>query len=303
MELSIDEMLNKLEKESKKTGDELNAIKERERILKLKETYSGEDEVIDSETAWKDWQANKKTNYIKVKTKIPMLDDIIDGFREGNLIVVSAPTKQGKTTLCQTFTANFAKEGWNCLWFSYEVSVGEFLEKFNDKVPLFFLPKQLKENTLLWIETKIVEAIAKFNTKIIFIDHLHYIINLENINRNINTSLYIGSVMRELKKIAIRWNVIIFVICHITKTALDKPPELGDLRDSSFIAQEADIVMFLWRMMRREREMPVFLNESILSVQANRRTGKTGIIKLGFKDNMFFEMIDEKQVKKVFNYE
>jgi hypothetical protein len=37
---------------------------------------------------------------------------------------------------------------------------------------LFYVPEIMTGNTLLWVEKKIIEAIAKFNSKVVFISTL-----------------------------------------------------------------------------------------------------------------------------------
>ena len=76
----------------------------------------------------------------------------------------------------------------------------------------------------------------------------------------------------------------------LKKTKLTTAPDLEDLRDSSFIAQEADTVIMLWRKTERESGEVVISNEVVISVQANRRTGKTGNITLKFDNGRFLEV-------------
>jgi replicative DNA helicase len=138
---------------------------------------------------------------------------------------------------------------------------------------------------LEWIEKKVIEGIVKFNSKVVFIDHLHFIVPFSQERQD----LKIGETMRELKSIAKRWNICIFLICHLKKTRMDTNPDLEDLRDSSFIAQEADTVILLWRRTIREDGEIKVTNQINLSIQANRRTGKTGNIKLTYQDGHFTE--------------
>ena len=268
-------LLQKIERELSLIKDKKERIIQSKRLKVLWEKYEGDDKIISSEELREEIEAEKEKDHLMIYTKIPALDRIIDGFREGNLVVVSAPTKMGKTTLCQTFTIEFAKQDMNCLWFSYEVPMYEFMNKFGDNPPLFYLPKQLKGNTMTWLEERIVESIAKFNTKVVFIDHLHYIVDMNA--RNQNMSLQIGSVMRFLKKIALKYNIVIFIVAHMKHIKLTSEPDLDDLRDSSFIGQEADIVLMMWRLKISDTEMS---NEANLVVRAHRRTGENGLIKL-----------------------
>ncbi len=280
-------MANELEEEIIMSDDEMTEEKKRLDTLELLRDYSGKDEIITSDEAWKRLANERKKGVTRFFSKIPTLDKLLDGFRPGDLIVVSAPTKMGKTTLCQSFTTALAEADVNCLWFSYEMRQQEFLEKFGESLPLFSLPATLAGNSLDWIESRIVESIAKHDSKVVFIDHLHFIVDLNFIAQRGNVSLLIGSIMRRLKQIALKWNIAIVIICHTTKIDFEKQPDLSDIRDSSFISQEADTTLMIWRV--REKETGEFGNRAKLAVLANRRNGQTGKITLVLKDNRFYE--------------
>jgi hypothetical protein len=47
----------------------------------------------------------------------------------------------------------------------------KFLDR-GEQPPLFYVPEIMTGNTLLWVEKKIIEAIAKFNSKVVFISTL-----------------------------------------------------------------------------------------------------------------------------------
>lgn len=286
MAVQIEKFLKKLDQEIQLVRDDKERLAQKRRLKELWERYEGDDKIISSYELKELVARERQQNKLRLMTGIPKLDKIIEGFREGNLIVVSAPAKHGKTTLCQTLTIEFAEQDIASLWFSYEVPMAEFIEKFGDKPPLFYLPRQLRGNTMVWIEERIIEAIAKFDAKVVFIDHLHYIVDMAA--RNQNMSLQIGTVMRSLKKLALKYNITIFIVAHMKHIKLENVPDLEDIRDSSFIGQEADIVLMMWRM--KDKNTCEYLNETNLVVRAHRRTGKTGKILLQHKDNRFFEL-------------
>lgn len=277
-----------------KFNEELEQIQveeEKLKTLELLQAYEGRDEIITSEQAREILkQANLKPA-AKFFSKIPGLDAMLDGFREGDVVVISAPTKNGKTTLAQTFTASLSESGVRSLWFSYEMTQNEFLSKFPEPLPFFTLPKTLQVNSLDWLERKIVEAIAKHGVKVVFIDHLHFLIDMSFIGQKGNVSLLIGSIMRKLKQIALKWEVAIVLIAHTTKIQFEKEPDLSDIRDSSFISQEADTVLMIWR--RREKETGEFGSRAWVAVAANRRNGKVGKVPLILQNNRFFEEAKE----------
>ena len=285
-------LLKKIEDEISLTEDKIKKSEQQKRLEDIYKYYNEEDKVISSIEAKKNIEKLEKEGEGKllIKSRYKELDKIIDGFREGNLIVVSGPTGHGKTTWCQNVTENIIKDNIKSLWFSFEVPVEEFLEKFEEDLPLFYLPKTLKDNTMIWIEQRIIESIVKFGTKVVFIDHLNYIIDTNSFDKSINSSYQIGILMRELKKIAIRWKIAIFLMAHLKQPQIDKPPTLSDLRDSSFIAQESDFVIILWRKAKKNTIPPVLGNKAILSVQKNRRTGKGGNISLYHENGRLKEL-------------
>lgn len=264
----------------------INEQKEIDEMLKnldIMSQYTGEDRVISSKEAQELFKDDRHA--ISVNAKISGIDELVGGFREGQLIVVSAPTGQGKTTFCQTLTLNFLEQDVKSLWFSYEVGFNEFIDKFNT-LPMFYLPRTLKQNSMEWLEKKIIEGLAKHNTKVVFIDHLHYLLELEKMAQAHNLSLLMGMMMRDLKKIAVKYKVIIFLVSHMRKATYEtsKMPEIDDLRDSSFVGQESDIVLFLKRVKNGE-EYTEFTN---LKVAKNRRTGNLGNVKLELIKNRFY---------------
>jgi replicative DNA helicase len=206
--------------------------------------YDGEDRVLPADEVLKRYIADRPKGE-KILSKIPTLDRTIGGFFPGQLVVVSGVTGHGKTTLCQTFTKNMSEQLTMPLWFSYEVGTEDFLSTFHpDYQKHIYLPLKLKDNTLKWLEDRMMESKIKYQTTAVFIDHIHYLVQM---NSKQNMSFVIGECVRGLKQLAIKHNLVIFLIAHMTKTRPDEEPGLGHTRDSSFIEQEADTVVYVWR--------------------------------------------------------
>lgn len=280
----IQKEINQLKSENIELGQYL-------KDLEILSQYQGQDEVVSSHKLYEKIQEESKREVLKINTLIPTLDKYIGGFREGQVVVVSAPTGMGKTTLCQTLTMNFSQQNIKCLWLSYEVGAEEFFSKFTE-IPLFYMPQTLKQNSLEWLEQRVIESIAKYNCKVIFIDHLHYLLEMQKMAEAKSISLLIGMMMREIKKMAIKHKVIVFLISHIRKAILDKEklPDIDDLRDSSFVGQESDCVLFL----KRYKDGEDWTNKSALKIAKNRRSGNLGIVKLIFENGKFTELTEEK---------
>lgn len=284
-------MKNNLIRKIELGQEKIKGEKEKLRLLESFLHYEGRDEVITSKEAWKELEEARRKPAVRFLSKIPKFDNILDGFREGELVILSGLTKQGKTTFAQTLTTNFAQQNIPCLWFSYEVPQEQFLTKFKVPTPYFLLPRNLISNNLDWIKTRIIEGIAKYGIKIVFIDHLHYLLDMPTLAKGGNVSLIIGGLMREFKKVALEWKICIVIIAHTKKLDFDMEPHFSDIRDSSFIVQESDLVLMIWRL--KDKHTKEYKNEAKLVVQANRRTGNTGTVYLAFKDNQFYEKAKE----------
>ena len=253
--------------------------------MELQKRYQGSDELISS----KDFlaKAKKEHDLYIVNSGLKSLDGIIGGFRPGTLVIISGPTKQGKTTFCQTLTTNFTNQQFKCLWLSFDTPSIELIERFSP-LPVFYLPKRNSpEKKMTWIESKIIEGLAKYNTRIVFIDHLGFLTRFADKNTNHATEL--TSIVREIKEISIRWNVTIFLNHHIRQIDAEVVPNWSHLKDSSGPAQDSDITILIWRGRLKGKFGIEYDDSAFVSVQLHRRTGKTGLVKVKYKNNLFHE--------------
>jgi archaellum biogenesis ATPase FlaH len=232
-----------------------------EKPMNLSE-YKGEDEIISSQEMVLRFQ-QKPESILNLKSYIPSLDTAVDGFREGELIVISGPTKNGKTLLAQTLTEAFIRQQYYPLWFSFEVPIRQFLSQF-PKLPMIYMPAKLKPHAMNWFEERVQEGFEKYHTRIVICDHLHYLIDLARIR---NPSIEIGQIIRRLKSLAVEKEFLIFLLCHTTKGASEDNLSFESIRDSSFVAQESDSVLMIKRVPEDGE------NAARVRVEFHRRTG------------------------------
>lgn len=295
----IESLIASLEQEIRQEQQGQEQVESLERLQQVAETYEGEDKVISSLELLE--QIRNAPPERKMFTGFTGLDEILDGFRESQLVVLSGITKHGKTTMAIELTVRLKDE--NPLWLPFEEPAIDLVRKFeerNQEPPLFFTPQKMKGNSLYWVEKKIIEAKAKYNSTVVFIDHLGFLQDSENARHDETMAYKIERIVRSLKKLAVRWNVVIVLLCHLTKTKIDTNPSFDDLKGSSAIAQEADTVMLLWRKTKREGGKIIITNETNLSVQANRRTGRTGNVRFVYDNGRFKEdewMEEETQIE------
>lgn len=218
-------------------------------------------------------------------TGFTSLDSLTDGFEGGELIIVSGPTKHGKTTFCQSLTFNLWRQGIYSLWFSYEMTPRQMISRFEQIDPNLdlYMPFPLLQKGSAWFFNRMLEAKLKHECRVVFIDHLHFLIDFEKLK---NPSLELGRIIRDIKTIAKRLNIVVFLVCHLTKVKIDDEPTEQDIRDSSFMAQEADSTFMIWRKLNEE-------NRNCLSVRNHRRTGVIAkTIQLKHFNKRFVELSD-----------
>ena len=223
------------------------------------------------------------------------------GWRGGELVVVSGPTKNGKTSYCQYLSANLARQQVKSLWFSYEMNPFYLNQKFTEKmVPsqnkmkFIWSPVELVENNLEQMFKQAQDGKARENIKVIFIDHLHYLIPLGNNSEN--TSLLIGGIARELKKFAVREDMVVVLIAHSRRLYQNETLGLSAIRDSAMVACEADYVFMVDRKpksnLKTEYQDEEYDGNIVrVALAANRRTGSSFRKLFLYSDGVFGEYV------------
>ena len=221
----------------------------------------------------------------------PLLSKKIEGFSKGELVVITGETGCGKTLICQSFTNDLCKDSRYPLWFTYEMPPREFLRKLaRESVDLhFYMPEELEAYNIKWVEYMIRQTKLKYENDFVFIDHLHYIFDMA---ASRNVSLDIGVIMRVLKRLAVELEIVIFIVCHITKARIEKEDDMGIhlIRDSSLIAQESDTVLFVHRYIEENNGICV-MDNSIVKVCKARRTGERNAVIPIVKDGFYLREV------------
>jgi hypothetical protein len=95
--------------------------------------------------------------------------------------------------------------------------------------------------------------------------------------------------VRGLKQLALKHRVVVFLVAHMQKTKPDEEPGLGHIRDSSFVEQEADTVLYVWRQKENK-------SVTVLKVAKNRKRGIIDDrIPLVLKDGRYYEKAGDKK--------
>lgn len=285
MNQKLDEIAERLFKEAE-TKAERDLIRLRKEEILV--AYEGEDRIIHAKERY-DWL--KSQPQLKTwNSGFKRLDHVTEGFGEEQLVVITGVTKSGKTSLAIDLMKNMSDK--KPLLFALEQSADELLRKeikFGREAFDAYVPQVIGNSKVNvdWIEERILESVLKFGTKVVLIDHLHFMIDISGEDRRFD--LTITATVARLKKIAQTYKVLIMLVCHLKKTKIEEEPTIFDLRDSSSIAQLADKVLIVWRESTKELGKIKYTGNTILRVAVDRQSGTNEAIVLGWDKGRYFE--------------
>ena len=181
------------------------------------------------------------------------IDNMTAGFAPGELIIVMGQTNMGKSLVTANLEAQQAMAGHKVVFITLETDaknlkkrlwqiMGE--EQFN-WVALqrnFFIQthSRIPYTSIKYLVKKAKEELG---AEIVYIDHLHYF------SRDMQDQANgLGMITQEFKIIALENNIPIVLVSHVRKME-DRyaRPGTDDARCSSFIAQDADVVLSVWQ--------------------------------------------------------
>jgi len=175
-------------------------------------------------------------------------DSKMGGLETGEVIIISGHRKEGKTLFAESWIKGMVDKDpeAKAMILSYEVQADKLLAKYISNInrPIY-LPLSLETMDFEWLKKKCVEAKFKYNCKIVLIDHLHFMVDM---NTKQNMSLNIGAFMRRLKQdIALKLNMAAILIAHQGQPKEGRDASIDSIRDSSFVAQESDATIIVSR--------------------------------------------------------
>ena len=198
-----------------------------------------------------------------LKTGWQSLDKIIKtGFMPGELIVLSAPPKIGKSTLALQIVSYNALQDNAALFFCLEMRPMKVIQKLTqchskseeigfaeiEKTRITFKGKPLylgycyQKPTLENIIETIKEAIRRYGLKIVVFDHLHFLC------RSITNQVQeVGLAVQAFKFLAEELEVPIILIAQPRKIQADSIMTAMDLKDSSSIYSDCDHLILMHR--------------------------------------------------------
>jgi len=182
-----------------------------------------------------------------LSTGLKKVDDMTQGFVPGELLIISGQTSHGKTQLSNNIMLSVAKNDHKVMFITMEMTKQETADRFNmltkdEDIGEGKIYLNMRADLAYTDVTKLIEKAKEKGCDMVVIDHLHYF------SRSVeNATQEVSKIVKEFKGAAIQYEIPIILICHVRKMAPKKHPTIEDLRDSTLIAQDADMVLMVWR--------------------------------------------------------
>lgn len=288
--MQVEEIIKKADEYIKEIDNKQSKLLAEAKKQAMVKNYQGDDRVVTFQEVYDAEKAKPAVTYIK--TGYPLLDEYLGGgLREGELVLVSGYTGNGKTSWCFDVTRNMKDQ--NVFWLPFEESAEEFARKLIiwKKDPVhFYTPNIIANESIEWIEERILEAVIKYGSKVVFIDNLHFITMSDDVQKQWGVT---GMLCKRLKQVAKNMGVVVVLIAHLRKSkeGIHKIPTFEDISGSSDAVKIANKVVAIWRECVKEMDGKLtFTGNSILAVQKVREpNGKLDNVSFTFDKGRFLE--------------
>lgn len=195
------------------------------------------------------------------------IDELTKGLADGEMIVIGGKTSHCKTLVAINIANKVAIQGTPVLFFTMEMTKAEVTSRFMkinegsvdgySNVSAMIAFQSVDELNWKSIDGLVESFVKDMDKGLIVIDHLHYFTrSLENVAEDL------GRITKEIKKNAIRHNIPIILISHVRKTNSSRDVDIDDLRGSSYVSQDADIVLMINRNADNQKEFRIRIDKN-----------------------------------------
>jgi replicative DNA helicase len=231
-----------------------------------------------SRKVYEQYETVKLTGVLGIRSGIEPIDRVMSGLVSPDLIILAARPSQGKTALALSITKNVTyDQKIEGAWFSLEMGGDQLVRRMTSMVTgidheairkgtiaphletafykalddISTLPLYIEDRPNLNIRDLRTRAIVlkrKHNIKYIIVDYIQLMSGVDTKNKNRND--IVGEISRGLKMLCKELDIPIIALSQLNRAVesrADKIPNLGDLRESGAIEQDADAVLFLMR--------------------------------------------------------
>jgi len=260
-------------------------------------------------------ELDKRSERKPIGTGLKGLDDLLGGFRQGELTTIAARPAVGKSAFCLAVADNAVLQGKKVLFFALEMAASELYDRITirwsdisgkqlRRGSKFFNEQESKEMSIL-LDTKLTD----FGDKVWIENTISNIDLFKAIIQNEKPDLVIVDQLsclrtskpmpiREkycycttlLKRLAVELNVAILLAAQIGRSGDGRKPTMSDLKESSSIEEDSDNVILMSLISDEEEEN---IERKVFCELAKHRQGSTGAIRLMFVSNKvrFYEVL------------
>lgn len=278
----------------------------------------------------KKYQKRNDTSYY---TGIYDLDKVTGGLHEEEMTVIAARPGVGKTALALQIAETIARKDRKVLFVSREMSriqlgirmiikytgldgtqlrTGRISDEAWHKIakaqgPLSELPIWIDQNARTTQEIRAIarELKNKNGLDLIIIDYLQL---LKTTEKHQNREQEVAAMSRDIKLMTNEFKIPIIVLAQLNRQAEGRRPALCDLRESGAIEQDADNVLFLYKLLPNDIEKLNSRQRSIANgvmmngmdfvelIIGKQRNGPIGTLYLGYRPSRltFVNLVKEE---------
>lgn len=251
-----------------------------------------------------------------VKSGFPALDNLLAGFQKSDLIILAARPSMGKTSLALDLARNAAtKFKVPVGFFSLEMSAQQLVDRMvaaEAKVDAWKLRTgrlstdeefALVQESLgrlgdspIFIDDQPGNNILKMRSAarrlknehglgLIVVDYLQLMVPTQSRNSD-NIVQQVTEISRSLKNLARELEVPVIALSQLSRAVEQRggKPRLSDLRDSGSIEQDADVVMFIHREDKMNKDKQSDRPNIAEILVEKHRNGPTGMVELYFDE-------------------
>lgn len=295
-----------------KTAEELVALSAaigKRLALELREPVeAGRFEVVPATHYLKDAQYFQQ-NWGKMQglsTGYAGIDRLTLGLAAGELIVLGGYTSRGKSQLAINIAHRVASGGTSVLFVTLEMTKAQIVARL---MQLGNLPDNLYLQAADALEAadvaSVVERASAYGVGLVVIDHLHYFA------RGADLLGKVGEVTRDFKRLAVTQGVPVLLLSQLRRPVVSggkrstDVPGLGDLKESGYIEQDADIVLMVHRITAEDVPDQQFahdFNEVTVAQRKNRNRGMVGEQKITLRHDQAngVRLFEESRISAVF---
>lgn len=257
------------------------------------------------------------TQFQAVFTGFTNFDNIVKGFKPGELILIAGRPSMGKTAIALNMALNMAiKYGLGVGIVSLEMGNDALTDRFfsilsgvdiqriqtgrmsEDEYRSVVKMASVLYDANLHVSDRAVETpaslrslalnfVRKHDIKVLVIDYLQLLD--PNVSRE-NKTVEVGEISKSLKAIAREFKITVIALSQLNRGVegrVEKRPNMSDLRDSGSLEQDADMVVMIYRPEYYSRdataEQDVGVTELIVS---KNRNGPLGTARLRFSSHL-----------------